>query len=604
MVVLTSAVLGFSAGCKDRGPDKPDGWPFPSAHLVEDGHVSIPADLLPHAEGGTLFDVERLRVRTGFSVVQTTMIDPEVALDASSLPTRADAGTAGSVQIWDLDAGEPILCFAELDAYPELHEEHPTLIVRPLEPMAPGHRVAVITTGDLLTASGDVFTLPWFDALRDGHPAKALEDWEDHYTELVDELEDLGVGDVRFAVDFPIGDGTDLLRSVAHDLPTPSAWTLSDIADVDDGVDLPDGTWRRLEGTFTTESWLSGTSFVLDGDGHPVAQGTAEADLYVHMPDSIRDAAPGSVPIWIFGHGIFKKPGMYLSDEDDEDHFVDLADRAGAILVGTVWRGLTYDDLPVAVAVGDDFGRISDLTDMLAQGVLDTIQLSSLVRDGGLLDDPALLGLPDPDALFYFGVSLGSIEGAVLQALDPGFDAAVLHVGGSAWSTMLERSSNWPVFEDLVVADVPSARERQLAYAATQLFWDPVDPAGYTAELADRPILWQQAIGDEQVPNLTTELLLRGVGAPLLEPAVDVPEGIETIAGPVLEGPAFSQFDPERGLPEESNRPAEVTGAHETPRTWDGMKAQTIRFLDRDDPGRAEHFCGTAPCTADNTGAK
>ena len=98
--------------------------------------------------------------------------------------------------------------------------------------------------------------------------------------------------------------------------------------------------------------------------------------------------------------------------------------------------------------------------------------------------------------MFYVGVSLGSIEGAVVQAVDP-FHAALLHVGGSTWSTMLERSSNWPVFEDLLVAGVPSARDRQLGYALSQLYWDPVDPANYVAELRQRSVLWQESIGDD-----------------------------------------------------------------------------------------------------------
>lgn len=85
--------------CKGPGPDKPELWPFPSAHLVSDGHVAIPAEALPRTEGGTPFDVDRLAFRTGFSVVQTTVIDPGTGLDPDTLPGRDDAATPGSVQI-------------------------------------------------------------------------------------------------------------------------------------------------------------------------------------------------------------------------------------------------------------------------------------------------------------------------------------------------------------------------------------------------------------------------------------------------------------------------------------------------------------------------
>ena len=103
-------MIALLLACTGPGPDKPELWPFPSAHLVADGHLAIPGEELPIAEGGTRFDLERLGFRTGFSVVQTIVIDPGTALDPDSLPTREDAGTRGSVQMWDLDSGEPVLC--------------------------------------------------------------------------------------------------------------------------------------------------------------------------------------------------------------------------------------------------------------------------------------------------------------------------------------------------------------------------------------------------------------------------------------------------------------------------------------------------------------
>jgi hypothetical protein len=585
-------IVLLALACRAPGPDKPELWPFPSAHLVADGHLAIPADDLPMVDGGTPFDVERLAFRTGFSVVQTTVIDPGTTLDSESLPTRAEADTPGSVQMWDLDAKKRILCFAELDAYPDLGGEDPMLLVRPLEPMEVGHTVAVVTTTDVRMKDGDPFSLAWFDALVDGHPAASLESWEPHYDQLLDELDALGVQDVGFAIDFPIGDGTALLRSAADGLPVPGGWTVDS---VDDGG-LVGKTWRQIQGTFDTTSFLDGNSLVLDDEGNPIVQGSATADLYVHIPSSVRDAAPNSVPVWVFGHGLLQTPGTYF----DDDYFLDLTDRAGVVVVATEWRGLSTDDIPTALGIGADFGRFPELTDLLSQGVLDTLQLTALTRDGGLLDDPALLGVADPTQIFYVGVSLGSIEGAVVDAIDPSFRAALLHVGGSTWSTMLERSSNWPVFEDLLVAGVPSARDRQLGYALSQLYWDPVDPANYVAELRERKALWQESIGDDQVPNLTTETLMRGVGATLLEPSVSVPIGIESSATPST--PAWSQFDPELGIPPDINRPAPVTGAHGEPRKWEGTKEQVLRFLDPEDPGVIEHFCGEAPCSASNQG--
>lgn len=596
---LAGLVLLLASACKSPQTtlDRPALWPFPSHHLIKDGAVSIDATLLPSAT--TPFDTERLRHRSGFSPVQTAVIAPSARIDPSTLPTPT--ATSGSVQLWDLDAGAPIPALVEVDAYPELADEVPTLLVRPVEPMAPGHQVAVAVTGEVHDEAGDSLSFAWYDAAVDGRGTGLLAG--SHYADLDDTLGDLGVSDIVLAFDFVVGDGTGPMRSMAEQRALPEAWTWDSIDDADEGVNLPDGTWMRLEGSFTTTQFLGDDGrLVFADDGAVMPQGNVDAPLYVHVPDSVRDAEPGTVPVWLFGHGIFRDPGAYLSDLDDEDHFVDLADRAGAILVGTEWRGLSYADLPVAVGVGGDLGTIDGLTDLLAQGVANTLSLAALLREGDLLDDPALMGLPRKSPALYFGVSLGAIEGATVIALDPDIDAAVLHVGGSTWSTMLERSSNWPVFEELVIDGMESACERQLAFALTQLYWDPADPALYTADLQGRTVLWQEAIGDDQVPNLTLETLLRGVDAPVVEPAVAVPNGLASASLPV-EGPALTQFDPERPLPADENRPAEVTDAHYQPRKWDGMKTQVIRYLDPDDPGVIEHYCGDAPCSESNQGS-
>lgn len=623
-LVLLPALAGLLLpACSDRGGDsgavgegapKPELLPFPSAHLVgSDGRLAIPAGLLAMPEGGTPFPVERLAWRDGFSVVQTTVIDPEVALDGASLPGVEQLGQPGSVQLWDLTAGRALPVFAEVDAWcdpqwnaaaaadPACGQEVPLLLVRPLQPMTVGHRVAVAVTSQVQTADGASWTGPaWYRDLRAGRPGPGLAEWAEHYAGLEAELQALGVQDLVFAVDFPVGEGTTPTRSMLSELSTPTAWEWTSTRDADLGDAVPPRTWKRLEGRYTTDSWLAeDLAFELDEQGRPARAGTAQAALYVHLPDSVRDAAPGTAPVWIFGHGIFSQPSDYLGDDDDPNGLVELADRAGAIVVATTWRGLTYTDLPTAIGVGNDFGTLPRLTDKLSQGVANNAALVRLVQEGGLLDDPLLEGKADPATVRYLGISLGGIEGAVLMAVEPRLPHAVLHVGGSAWSTMLERSSNWPTFETLVAYGIGSPADRQVLYAASQLYWDAADPAGYAVDLQGRSVLWQQSMGDEQVPNLTTESLARGAAAVLVEPAVEPVPLLEAAQGP-LQGPALMQLDPLLGRPPPVNRPAPVTGAHASPRLWDTTMEQTMRFLDPDDPGVVEHPCAGTPCTADN----
>jgi hypothetical protein len=574
---------------------------MPSDSLLdEDGYVALPSQLLPQPIGGTAIPVERLTWRTGFSPVQTTVFFPTEVLDADSLPGVEEASEAGSVQIWDLTSGERVPCLAELDLYPQ-EEEIPTLLVRPLVPMVPGHRVAVVVTESVKTAAGQPISRPdWAQAALDAQPVEGMSVTD--YQADSDRLEALGVTDARFFSSFPISDGGGPLRSMVDQVEVPTEWSLDDPLFAADSALIPPGIHARIEGSFTPENWLLDDSqFELDSSGLPAQQLPQEADLYVYISDAAAAAEPGTAPVWIFGHGVFSEPDNYLFKEEDVSGVAELADRAGAILIGTRWRGMTYTDVLTAVNVGNDFGRIPELSDKLAQGVANNVALSRLILEGDLLEDPVFGGVADTSQVFYYGISLGGIQGAVMMANNPYIDHGVLHVGGGVWSTLLERSSHWPTFEVLVAYSIPSPAERQLVYSLSQLFWDVSDPASFVSQLSGRSVLWQEAIGDEQVPNITTEILARGAGAPLMSPSATSPPLFSSVESPTA-GPVLVQFDPDLGVPPEGNRPAVVTGAHDAPRLWEGQQAQVLRFLDPVDPGVVEHYCGDAVCSSANTG--
>lgn len=565
--------------------------PFPSRALVgEDGQLGFSPGLLPTATDGDDWEVERLNLREGFSRVQPSVAMFLDALDPATVGDQEQIGTDGAVRMVDLDTGEPILCFAELDAHPDaLEEGRRALLVRPMQVMEPGHEIAVVVRTAVHTEEGAPLSAAAWQAR-----VAAGED-----VELDRRLAELGVSDVAWAWSFPVADGTAGMRAVAAVQTVPSTYTFERTWDVDEDA-LPPATWRRAEGSFQAPGWLvDDVAWALGADGLPEPQADTDAYLFVHVPTSVRGAAPGSVPVLIFGHGILSNPGDYLAEADDPSHVVDVAERLGVIVVATTWRGLTTDDLVHAVATSNNFGRFHEITDMLGQGVSNTLALSRLVREGPLLDDPLFGGLADRSRVWYYGISLGAIEGMVTLSNQDVIEHAVLHVGGSDWSTMLERSSDWPAFEQGVTRTMPDPWDRQVAYATSQLFWDAVDPASYVDDLRGRGFLWHESIGDQQVPNITSELLYRSAGVPLGQPAVTSPVGIDTLALPAP-APVFVQFDPQLGLPDPVNRPATNMGAHEAPRTWEGTTLQTVHYFTSG--GEVQHYCGEAACAADNTG--
>lgn len=601
LILLSSLVAASVSGCATPDPTPADpaspevaasALPFPHGGMIEDGRLALP--VLPAA--ATPFPVDRLRWRDGFSPVQSTVIPMPVAVDPATLPGVDDVGIdAASVQIWDLTTGERVPAFAELDAHPDHLDAPRPLLVRPAAPMTVGHEIAVVLTDALTDVGGaPLAQLQWWAASLAGAPPEGMPDPEP----LSDTLDSLGVSGVVGAVSFPVGDGTTPLRWMLEDLPVPDAWSFEvDESVDDDGVSLPEGTWRRLRGSFTTASWLEDGAFNMGPSGVPLRAGSEEAELYVHFPNSVRDADPGTVPVWIFGHGIFGEPNRYLGDLSNADIVPELAEAAGAIVLATSWRGLGFVDISTPVQVGSDFGRIPELTDKLAQGVANVTALARLALEGDLLDDPRFEGLPRRGDVAYYGISLGAIQGAIVLSQVPDLGPAVLHVGGSTWSTMLERSKNWTSFEGFVVGSVLDPLDRQRLYAASQLFWDVADPALYARELVGRDALWQIASADDQVPNLTSWTLARGIGAPILEPTDVAPFGLSTTAAPA-DGPVFVWYDTERPSADADNRPAASTRAHDVVRYWPGCKEQTLAYLLGGDGVQAQHFCGDEPCRA------
>lgn len=579
---------------------------FPSRELVRGGLVDVPEGALPQAEGGTPFPVDRVNGRPGFSPVQTVVLDLAVALDPTTLPAPAASG--GSVQLWDATVGLPLPALVELDAFPD-DNPTPALLVRPLRPVPAGHEVLVAVTDGLLDAGGAPLSIDWYEVAAGRSPGTVTGRTDASGAQaaaLVDTVEELGLEGVVLAASFPVADPTATVAQVTADVPLPASWTWERVEVAEEPGELGEGIWVRARGTFETTGWLDDAGLLSFGpDGAPLPGAPWTAELTVLVPESLRDAPLASAPVWQFGHGIFSSPYNYLGDPADPNSVIRLADRGGVVMVATTWPGLTTADVSIPLEVAADFGRFPRLSDRLVQAVANQVALSRLLAEGDLLADPVLQGVVDPaataDGVPWFGISLGGIGGAVTYAHNPWRSAAVFHVGGASWSTMLERSDTWGLFESLLQQGVPDPVDRQLLIAASQLLWDPIDPAGVAADLAGQPILWQQALGDERVPNLSTELLARGAGATVVVgPTPVVPWGF--VQADAADPPALTIQDPEVPLPPEVNRPPPTTGAHEAPRHWDGVHSQILHFLAAETRGEIRHFCGDQPCAASNPG--
>lgn len=598
--------------------------PFPSVHMEREFDGACRLDL--HSEDVPVGDsdpfvVEGINRRDGFSPVGTIVLKPGVALDGTALPSKDDIAESmadgATVQLWDLDAGVRLPHFAELDAYPEQDDASRALLIRPMAPMPWGARVAVVLV-DLPTLDGGVWSGPApFAELRDGEGDEVLLG---HYGRLLDRLGELGVAreSVALAWDFHVGTRDNLLAPLNRVLDTVRAAvpldpkfepviTVTSIREAGTDTPPPEGLWREVRGSVRLPHFLwprpgdddaDNGWFQLDDGGLPLVNGDAEAFFTLAVPMSLQGAAANSAPLLVFGHGIFSAPANYIAAPGDPNGAQELLNRLGAVGIGTEWRGLTARDRPDSIRAATNLSQFPLITDKLQQGVANQAVMARLLKTA-FVDHEIVAGdngpLLDPERALYYGISLGGIEGAVLLAVSEVLQFAALHVPGSMWATMLERSANWEPFEGFVLDVSPVAADRQMLYAATQLLWDPIDPALHTEALAERSALWSVSIGDEQVPNFTAEALARGVGVPVLGPTTQPVWGLDVVTGPLPPGSsALIQFDGDFPAPPDGNRPADVTGAHDGIRRTPELLEQLEVFFEPGAEGTIINPCGGA----------
>ena len=120
-------------------------------------------------------------------------------------------------------------------------------------------------------------------------------------------------------------------------------------------------------------------------------------------------------------------------------------------MVGTAisgWSGSDMDTIFMGLGNPQYFEHQSD---RLQQMLVNQMALARTFK--GVCSDIAELSyngtnLVDSSDVNYMGYSLGGIYGASITAFSPDIDRAALWVGGSGFSTFIERSTNYAAFSD------------------------------------------------------------------------------------------------------------------------------------------------------------
>jgi hypothetical protein len=296
-----------------------------------------------------------------------------------------------------------------------------------------------------------------------------------------------------------------------------------------------------------------------------------------------------------------------------------MSNEHNVVHCATKWAGMSEDDIGNAAATLVEFSNFATMADRLQQGVLNQIFLGRLMtRTGGLADDPNFQradGTPlvDRDRLDYDGNSQGGIMGAMLAAVSPDIERAVLGVPGMNYSLLLPRSVDFDDYLAVMEPAYPNDLDRPLIFGIVQMLWDRGEGSGYVQHLtadpypgtAAKPVLLHVAFGDHQVTELSALVEARTLGATIHRPVaadgrwqeVEPGWGLESTSYP-SDGSAIVVWDSGmEPIPVENVPPRVGDDSHEDPRADPDVRVQKASFLFDD---TLIDVCDAKACTADH----
>lgn len=326
------------------------------------------------------------------------------------------------------------------------------------------------------------------------------------------------------------------------------------VTSVEDNYGDDNLTFRRIRGTFTAPQYLENyeeppTIMVRDDEGMPVFNEYGEVPFTIVIPQSLADNN-FSGPLVVFGHGFLGNGHGAVSGGARE-----WAQQYNISLIASDFYGWSSSDLQTIQSALIDVKYFEHQADRLQQAMINKISMVRTFK-GVCSDIPEFYNnqtnLVDTDNIHYMGYSLGGIYGPALVALSPDIDRGVFWVGGSSFSTMIERSTHYYQFELVFSHTVsyPERIDRAILISVAQQLWDSTDPEtyfpfitnGYEDVLGPNQVLMIDSVNDAQVSMLSSDRAGRTAGVPILSTSSRIPYGIVVADGPV-DGSAMVYFD-------------------------------------------------------------
>jgi hypothetical protein len=581
-VFVTSAVaiaVGAGAGSALAAEATCDGTdpaacllPYPNDHFTKKVsstptklQLNLPLSGMPKNNSGKPIDQTDINRGDGFSpgsMIETYVPGIDVAKSHINPVTSpggwADAN-AGAI-VLDTATGQRWPIYGEMDAVADPQSDA-DLILRPLVNFTEGHTYVVVLR-NIVNSSGTPLTSSLvFRQLRDSpRPMGEAMRRVTEYRPIFKAISDAGItkSSVYLAWKFTVASSKSLTgrlismrnqafqqlgdthladRIVQGRSPT---FEIDHARTTDFTVQQNQYLSRRVYGWINVPCFMtgngcgSGYSLNLNSRGLPVQTSKSNVDrapFVCNIPRSVADGSTVKEPGFavLYGHGLV---GNYEAITRNSAYAQAGYDYKN-VFCGLDWQGMSSGDLgTIGLVVLPDLSHFNTIPDRLQQAHLNFMFLArALIHPHGLGSDPAFqFGGKSVlnGQVGYSGDSQGGILGGATVAVSPDFRYGSLGVPGINYSTLLDRSSDWPEYGQIMYQSYSKGKERPVLMSLIQQLWDRGEGDGYAEHIGKDPlpgsptntVLLLPAFGDHQVSNLAAEAYARTIGASLRTPAL------------------------------------------------------------------------------------
>ena len=534
--------------------------PFPSdAFLLDDEttntgkRIFYSANTIPGSGTVSPIEIPILNQMDGASpntqIMTAFSVEPDVSELAGQYSIGKSIDSGHSTAIINQFTGELITHWVELDVRSE--EDQPTIIhMRTIEALEHNTSYVVLLSG-LKDHQGNTINAPeGFAALRDNVITNSpdIEERRADFQELfiwIKENTEYNVSELQTAWSFHTSSTESIigpLLSMRNDALERTGQGIGCTIESNTEVLYNDGntSHRLMTGTFTapqyTESFYPPALIrrASVDDRTPVFVENREIPFWLVIPNSAAEMQdPASLTVW--GHGFLGNGNTSgLSDWSNENNIA---------MLGTSFYGWADDDFTSIEYAVLNMHYFQHQAERLEQAMINQVvmiktfmgicsDLSEYYTDDGFK-------LIDTTSPTYTGYSNGALRGPSIIGLSPDLDRGVLWAGGSSFSHIIERCTQYDRFHFIFASEYgyENQLDRAVAMSIMQSLWDSTETdtflslrqEGYLDQIEPFELMTLFSITDLQISNISSSRMMMTGGIPLLNSSTITPYGLNLV---------------------------------------------------------------------------